>query len=714
MKATTKVLAVLWALVLAGLWMPQVALAGVCQISGDCCDLDADCGEGDTCLTTFGVCQESLELCEQNLDCGGHCSIKTAVPCSSTADCAPKACAVSRVVCLVDENCAEGKGPCVDQTCVAEDVCLKVPAVKGRCSSSGEPCTSDVDCGDEYCVLPGECTSDNSNCRDGLPTGTCSTGDFADQSCKTDAQCAYCSGDEDPSVWCADDGDCRHCTVDGKPCATSANCLARVCVGGGKAGLYCVNTADCPDGTCTEQTCSDEVCMKDPICVLPHGPEGTCAGTEDACQDSGDCGGGTCVFEGSCTVGTCSDIGGSCTSDSDCGKECTNDSEITCTSDLDCGKHCYASSEVSCSADADCGQLCSWSDIVCTSDADCKKTCHDDSGNLGYVCPDSTYCGSFCDPESTICECRLPDDEACETIDTCVMSGSCVNAHDCNYGACDTYVEQVCTNNRNKFCTSDDACAGCDKDGATCSTDSQCADYCSLDTDVTCTEAADCGKVCVNEGPSGWVVCTSNAQCPGDLGGECVDQTCVDNFCKGTCETLKVCQRTNGTCSTTKCTRDEHCNVGAGQTCTGNWECCTGTCGQLLPTDDPQCGTGDCESCIPLGPICTDADEDGYSVEGPGEGCGPADCDDSDPAVNPAGVEGPAGSASCSDTKDNDCDGAIDAADSGCAGGGTCAASASASTGPAGAEGNHSGWYLLLLAGVALIGVSAKRVFGHK
>jgi hypothetical protein len=43
-----------------------------------------------------------------------------------------------------------------------------------------------------------------------------------------------------------------------------------------------------------------------------------------------------------------------------------------------------------------------------------------------------------------------------------------------------------------------------------------------------------------------------------------------------------------------------------------------------------------------------------------------------------------------------------------------CTASASASTGPAGTGGNNSGWYMLLLAGVVLIGVSAKRVFGHK
>jgi hypothetical protein len=55
------------------------------------------------------------------------------------------------------------------------------------------------------------------------------------------------------------------------------------------------------------------------------------------------------------------------------------------------------------------------------------------------------------------------------------------------------------------------------------------------------------------------------------------------------------------------------------------------------------------------GPACTDADSDGYSVEG-GD-CGPVDCDDTDPGVNPGAAE------VCTDGIDNDCDGLIDATD---------------------------------------------------
>ncbi len=61
---------------------------------------------------------------------------------------------------------------------------------------------------------------------------------------------------------------------------------------------------------------------------------------------------------------------------------------------------------------------------------------------------------------------------------------------------------------------------------------------------------------------------------------------------------------------------------------------------------------------------CTDADDDGYSPEG--QYCGPADCDDADPDVNPGVVEGPPESRLCGDGIDNDCDGLVDRLDPGC------------------------------------------------
>ena len=55
---------------------------------------------------------------------------------------------------------------------------------------------------------------------------------------------------------------------------------------------------------------------------------------------------------------------------------------------------------------------------------------------------------------------------------------------------------------------------------------------------------------------------------------------------------------------------------------------------------------------------CTDADNDGYAIEG-GE-CGPVDCDDSAPGVNPGATE------VCDNQIDDDCDGHIDGDDIEC------------------------------------------------
>jgi len=55
---------------------------------------------------------------------------------------------------------------------------------------------------------------------------------------------------------------------------------------------------------------------------------------------------------------------------------------------------------------------------------------------------------------------------------------------------------------------------------------------------------------------------------------------------------------------------------------------------------------------------CPDADGDGFEDQA----CGGTDCDDTDPAVNPAADE------DCGDGVDNDCDGLIDAQDPECAG----------------------------------------------
>ena len=76
----------------------------------------------------------------------------------------------------------------------------------------------------------------------------------------------------------------------------------------------------------------------------------------------------------------------------------------------------------------------------------------------------------------------------------------------------------------------------------------------------------------------------------------------------------------------------------------------------VKPDADADAGIGDDAA------GCPDLDNDGYRDMA----CGGLDCDDGDPQVNPDGIEGVYPHPSCSDSKDNDCDGMTDYADNAC------------------------------------------------
>jgi lysophospholipase L1-like esterase len=111
--------------------------------------------------------------------------------------------------------------------------------------------------------------------------------------------------------------------------------------------------------------------------------------------------------------------------------------------------------------------------------------------------------------------------------------------------------------------------------------------------------------------------CTHSGDCfDGDV---CTDDACVDYACVHTYNT-------------------DPCNDG--DPCTMDDVCSDGTCGG-----------------VPL-------DEDGDTFVS--DACSGSDCDDSDPDIHPGMIEAPYGDAMCSDDADNDCDGDVDLADSGC------------------------------------------------
>jgi hypothetical protein len=92
------------------------------------------------------------------------------------------------------------------------------------------------------------------------------------------------------------------------------------------------------------------------------------------------------------------------------------------------------------------------------------------------------------------------------------------------------------------------------------------------------------------------------------------------------------------------------CDDAAGAVNPGATEACDNgiddNCDGRVDADDPQCT------------VCTDADGDGYALEG--GVCGAVDCDDGDAAVNPGATE------ACGNGVDDDCDGLVDTAEPVC------------------------------------------------
>ncbi|HRY63522.1 MAG TPA: VWA domain-containing protein, partial [Patescibacteria group bacterium] len=93
-------------------------------------------------------------------------------------------------------------------------------------------------------------------------------------------------------------------------------------------------------------------------------------------------------------------------------------------------------------------------------------------------------------------------------------------------------------------------------------------------------------------------------------------------------------------------------------------------CGDSIINGTEQCDDGnavDTDGChndctLPVYPICTDADNDGYGTGTDRSACiySELDCDDTSVSIHPAATE------LCTDGLDNDCDGDVDSADSAC------------------------------------------------
>jgi hypothetical protein len=220
--------------------------------------------------------------------------------------------------------------------------------------------------------------------------------------------------------------------------------------------------------------------------------------------------------------------------------------------------------------------------------------------------------------------------------------GSCLGTG-CEPVGCQITPGNDCNDNNTNIYpgTSDANCDGIDKD---CD---------GIPDDEYVSQITQCGK---GECESvGLLICQGGEEvdtCTLGIPTEEPEVTCndgLDNDCDGTTDNADLdCYKPDFDADGDGYTSDVDCNDNEYTIHSAAVEDCTdgvdNDCDGLVDTAD--------SSAVNCAPDCTDADGDGYAIEG--EICGPVDCDDANVAVNPGVAE------VCNDIIDNDCDGTSD------------------------------------------------------
>ncbi|NMB74601.1 MAG: matrixin family metalloprotease [Myxococcales bacterium] len=388
-----------------------------------------------------------------------------------------------------------------------------------------------------------------------------------------------------------------------------------------------------------------------------------CGGGTNTPADSGHDGFDGHVAE--CTTASQCDDGNPCTNDDCVSEKCTHvNNSVPCDDGQACSTDDHCQDGV-CIGGA--SQNCDDGN-PCTTDG-----CSDTSGcthvNNSLACDDGSACtyGEFCQNGACgggqVLDC---DDSNLCTDDACDPGRGCVHTN--NTVACDDH--RACSTNdhcQDGVCTGDSS-TNCD-DNNPCTTDS-------------CDDALGCVHTFNTATCDDHNACTENDACERGVckGGSAVNcndgNACTDD----TCDMQSGCQHANNTspCEDgNACTVGDQCSggqcvPGAGPDCNDNNPCTTDSCspqtGCTHANNTNTCDDGD--ACT-MNDVCAGGQCHGVPLDQDGDhyvptSCGGNDCNDNNVAVNPGATEGPSGTPTCSDSIDNDCDGATDTADSTC------------------------------------------------
>jgi hypothetical protein len=634
--------------------------AKVCDALGNTCAANKTCtlcgGNGGTPELTEASCSDGKDNdCDGKVDCADpDCAATSCNATGKTCDGLTNTCVCNKPEASGEVSCADGLDNDCDGLIDCKDTnCQIAGPVSGyglACGSSGRYCQGTGAAGACACTGNGGTPqpAKETTCNDGADNDCDGAVDCADSDCRASSPASLTGG--------------QNCSTTGRfgeVCSYGGACT---CTGNG--GTPEVSEVSCSDGK--DNDCNTLIDCKDPSCYTAGG---SCGANGRICSSTPS---GLPATPGSCVCGgnggtpetaevTCND-----------GKDNDCDGLVDCADTANCaGRSCGTN-----------GRTCSGTACLCPGGQAKETSCGDgvDNDCDGLIDCDDPDCrpvgnglGGVCDARGNTCSPVLSGHSSCSV---CSGNGGTAQA-----------IETACSDGKDNDCDGvadcqDPNCAGlaCTATGKTCNGttlicectgaevggETSCGDGLDNDCDgkIDCADT-DCnmtGNSCGANGQTcsaangGTCVCTGNggvAQASEGTTG-CADRK--DNDCDGLidCADPGCRPATVGTfgqaCQTAVGRLGEKCDFVGQCVCPG---------GQVAETTCNDGLDNDCDGLID----CADPDCFGRSCGANGLAC---------TATSASGCTCPSGStetlAQCRDGIDNNCDGKVDCADSGCQG----------------------------------------------